>query len=235
MLDCFTDYFTARDWTALWLSLRLAAATSAILTVLATPLAWWLTRSRSRLALVLEAIVALPLVLPPTVLGFYLLTLLGPHGFIGQTWAHLGFSPLPFSFGGILLGSLVYSLPFAVQPLHNAFAAVSPRMLEVSATLRATTLATFFHVVLPLSRRGFLAAAALSFAHTLGEFGVVLMLGGSIPRRTETASIAIFRSVEALDLAAAHRLSATLALLCFAILLATYTLNRRKLSLDLGP
>jgi molybdate transport system permease protein len=230
MLDCFTT----RDWSALGLTLQLAAATSAILIVLATPLAWWLTRSRSRLALLLEAIVALPLVLPPTVLGFYLLTLLGPHGVVGKAWAALGFEPLPFSFGGILLGSLVYSLPFAVQPLHNAFVAVGPRMLEVSASLRATPLATFFYVVLPLSRRGFLTAAALSFAHTLGEFGVVLMLGGSIPRRTETASIAIFRHVEALDLGAAHRLSAALALLCFVILLVTYALNRRQLSLDLG-
>lgn len=230
MLWCFAE----RDWTALLLTLQLAATTSAILTVLATPLAWWLTRSRSRVALITEAIVALPLVLPPTVLGFYLLTLLGPHGGVGRAWSALGLSPLPFSFGGILLGSLVYSLPFAVQPLHSAFAAVDPRLLEAAATLRAPALARFFRVVVPLSRRGFLSAAALSFAHTLGEFGVVLMLGGSIPRRTETASIAIFRHVEAMDMAAAHRLSATLALLCFAILIGTYTLNRKQRQLDVA-
>lgn len=224
MLPCYTD----RDWNALWLTLQLACATSVILTCLATPLALWLTRSRSRAAVVVEAIVALPLVLPPTVLGFYMLTLLGPNGPVGKLWAALGLSPLPFSFGGILLGSLVYSLPFAVQPLHAAFSATGSRVLEVAATLRASPLSAFFSVLLPLSRRGFVSAAALSFAHTLGEFGVVLMLGGSIPGRTETASIAIFRHVEAMDEAAAHRLSATLALLCFAILLATYAMNRRK-------
>ena len=223
-----------RDWAALWLSFKLAAATSAILTVVATPLAWWLTRSRARAVVLLEAVVALPLVLPPTVLGFYLLVLLGPHGALGRALAALGIGPLPFSFGGILLGSLVYSLPFAVQPLHAAFSAVGTRLLEVSATLRAPPLATFFHVVVPLARRGFVSAAALSFAHTLGEFGVVLMLGGSIPRQTETASIAIFRQVEAMELDAAHRLAAILALLCFVILLATYAMNRRKLQLDLG-
>lgn len=216
-----------RDWEALRLSLTLAGCTSVLLTLLAAPLAWWLTRSRTRAAVVLEAIVALPLVLPPTVLGFYLLTLLGPEGALGSALAAVGIGPLPFSFGGILLGSLVYSLPFAVQPLQAAFAAVGTRMLEVSATLRAPPLATFFRVVVPLSRRGFISAAALSFAHTLGEFGVVLMLGGSIPGRTETASIAIFRQVEALDLAAAHRLAAILSLLCFVILATTYGMNRR--------
>jgi molybdate transport system permease protein len=230
MSSCFSE----RDWSALLLSLQLAATTSLILTLAATPLAWWLARSRSRVAVVAEAIVALPLVLPPTVLGFYLLTLLGPEGALGATLRALGLSPLPFSFGGILLGSLVYSLPFAVQPLHSAFAAVDPRLLEVAATLRTPPLARFFRVVVPLARRGFVSAAALSFAHTLGEFGVVLMLGGSIPRRTETASIAIFRSVEAMDIAAAHRLSATLALLCFAILIGTYTMNRRQLRLDVA-
>jgi molybdate transport system permease protein len=221
-----------RDWAALWLSLKLATATSAILTLVAIPLAWWLTRSRARAAVLLEAVVALPLVLPPTVLGFYMLILLGPHGVVGRALLALGISPLPFSFGGILLGSLVYSLPFAVQPLHAAFAAVDPRLLEVSATLRAPPWVTFLRVVVPLARRGFMSAAALSFAHTLGEFGVVLMLGGSIPGKTETASIAIFRQVEAMDLGAAHRLAAILALLCFAILVTTYAMNRRKLRLD---
>jgi molybdate transport system permease protein len=197
------------------------------LTLLSTPLAFWLARSRTRLALIVQAIVSLPLVLPPTVLGFYLLCLLGAEGPIGRALAALGYEPLAFSFTGILLGSLVYSLPFAVQPLHDAFAATGERALEVAQTLRASPLDTFFSVIVPLARRGFLSAAVLSFAHTLGEFGVVLMLGGSIPGRTETASIAIFRHVEALDTGAAHRLAATLAALCFALLLATHALNRR--------
>jgi molybdate transport system permease protein len=226
MQDIFCGY-SARDLAALWLSLRLALLTSVLLTLLATPLAWWLARSRARLALVVQAIVSLPLVLPPTVLGFYLLCLLGAEGPLGRTLAALGLEPLVFSFSGILIGSLVYSLPFAVQPLHDAFAATGTRALEVAQTLRASPLDTFFSVVLPLSKRGFLSAAVLSFAHTLGEFGVVLMLGGSIPGRTETASIAIFRHVEALDTAHAHRLSATLAALSFVLLLTTYALNRR--------
>jgi len=217
----------ASDFDALWLSLKLAIATSCLLVLLATPLAWWLARSRARAAVLVEALVALPLVLPPTVLGFYLLLLMSPDGALGRLCSALGLAPLAFSFPGILLGSLVYSLPFAVQPLHNAFRASGTRLLEVAATLRAPPLATFFAVVVPLSRRGFLSAAVLSFAHTLGEFGVVLMIGGSIPRRTETASIAIFRHVEALDYAAAHRLSLTLLVLCFVLLLVTYLVERR--------
>jgi molybdate transport system permease protein len=226
MPDVFCGY-SARDLAALWLTLKLALLTSVLLTLLATPLAWWLARSKARSALVVQAVVSLPLVLPPTVLGFYLLCLLGAEGPVGRALHALGFAPLAFSFGGILIGSLVYSLPFAVQPLHDAFAATGARALEVARTLRASPLDTFFSVVVPLSKRGFLSAAVLSFAHTLGEFGVVLMLGGSIPGRTETASIAIFRHVEALDTIHAHRLSATLAGLCFVLLLATYTLNRR--------
>lgn len=226
MQDLFCGY-TARDLSALWLTLRLSLLTSVLLTLLSTPLAWWLARSRSRLALVVQAVVSLPLVLPPTVLGFYLLCLLGAEGPFGRALTALGLPPLVFSFGGILVGSLVYSLPFAVQPLHDAFAATGARVLEVAQTLRASPLDSFFSVVLPLSKRGFMSAAVLSFAHTLGEFGVVLMLGGSIPGRTETASIAIFRHVEALDHVHAHRLSATLALLSFLLLLTTYALNRR--------
>ena len=168
--------------------------------------------------------------LPPTVLGFYLLLLLGPEGFVGSALAKLGVAPLPFSFGGILLGSLLYSLPFAVQPLVAAFAAVSARMRETAATLRASPWSTFWHVTVPLARRGFVSAAALSFAHTLGEFGVVLMIGGAIPGRTETASIAIFRHVEALDEAPAHRLSATLLVVCFALLFLTNLLQRARKS-----
>jgi molybdate transport system permease protein len=226
MQDFFCGY-SARDLGALWLTLKLALLTSVLLTLLATPLALWLARSQSRLSLLVQAIVSLPLVLPPTVLGFYLLCLLGAEGPVGRALSALGLAPLAFSFGGILIGSLVYSLPFAVQPLHDAFAALGTRVLEVATTLRASPLDTFFSVVVPLSKRGFLSALVLSFAHTLGEFGVVLMLGGSIPGRTETASIAIFRHVEALDNSAAHRLSATLAGLCFVLLLATYSLNRR--------
>lgn len=219
--------YSSRDLAALWLTLELALATSLLLTVLATPLALWLAHSRSRLALFVQALVSLPLVLPPTVLGFYLLCLLGAEGPVGRMLSALGLAPLAFSFGGILIGSLVYSLPFAVQPLHDAFSANGPRVLEVAATLRASPLDSFFSVIVPLAKRGFLSAAVLSFAHTLGEFGVVLMLGGSIPGRTETASIAIFRHVEALDTGAAHRLSATLAALSFTLLLAVYALNRR--------
>jgi molybdate transport system permease protein len=226
MQDFFCG-FSARDFAALGLTLRLALLTSVLLTLLAAPLALWLARSQTRAALVVQAIVSLPLVLPPTVLGFYLLCLLGAEGPVGRALHALGLPPLAFSFNGILIGSLVYSLPFAVQPLHDTFAAHGTRVLEVAKTLRASPLDTFFTVVVPLSKRGILSALVLSFAHTLGEFGVVLMLGGSIPGRTETASIAIFRHVEALDTGAAHRLSATLAGLCFVLLLATYTLNRR--------
>jgi len=218
--------YTERDLDALWLTLRLAALTSLILLVVATPLALWLARSRSRLVPWVESLVTLPLVLPPTVLGFYLLLLLGREGPVGKWLASLGAEPLVFSFRGILVGSLIYSLPFVVQPVQGAFQAVGPRMLEAAYTLRASPLSTFFTVVLPLAKRGFLVGAALSFAHTLGEFGVVLMLGGSIPGRTETASIAIFSHVEAMDYASAHALSATLLVLCFVLLLVVYFLNR---------
>lgn len=226
-MDLLGNCYSARDLAALWLTIKLALLTSVLLTIFSTPLAFWLARSRTRFALVVQAIVSLPLVLPPTVLGFYLLSLLGAEGPVGRVLTALGLPPLVFSFGGILIGSLVYSLPFAVQPLHDAFAAIGERTLEVAQTLRASPLDTFFSVIVPLAKRGFLSAAVLSFAHTLGEFGVVLMLGGSIPGRTETASVAIFRHVEALDNASAHRLAATLAGLCFALLLTTYMLNRR--------
>jgi molybdate transport system permease protein len=218
--------YSQQELTALWLTLRLASATSVLLLLLATPLAYWLSSSRSRLVVVIEALVALPLVLPPTVLGFYLLVAMGPEGWLGRLVAALGGAPLAFSFTGILLGSLVYSLPFAVQPLAGAFQAQSTRLREVAATLRASPWQTFLRVSLPLARRGFVTAAVLSFAHTLGEFGVVLMLGGSIPGQTETASIAIFRQVETLDYAGAQRLSLTLVGLCFVLLLATYRLQR---------
>ena len=215
-------WYSAEDLTALLLSLRLASLTSVILLVLATPLAFWLARTRSRLGPVIEAVVAMPLVLPPTVLGFYMLCLLSPDGPIGRLAGGLS-----FSFAGILLGSIVYSLPFVVQALQNAFMSTSSLLLEAAATLRATPLSAFFTVVVPLSARGFLSGALLAFAHTLGEFGVVLMIGGSIPGRTQTASIAIFSHVETLDYRSAHVLSATLVVLSFGLLVPIYLINRR--------
>lgn len=221
--------FDPRDLAALWLTLRLALSTSVLLLLLATPLAYWLSRSKSRWALIVESLVALPLVLPPTVLGFYLLYFSGPTGALGKLLMALGLQTLPFTFTGILVGSLVYSLPFAVQPLHNAFAALGPRVHEAAATLRASPVDSFFAVSVPLSRHAFLSAFVLSFAHTLGEFGVVLMMGGSIQGQTETASIAIFRHVETLHYDGAHRLSITLLASCFVLLLITYGWTRRGL------
>ncbi|MET0389786.1 MAG: molybdate ABC transporter permease subunit [Polyangiales bacterium] len=224
--------YSAADLTALGLSLRLASLTSVILLVIATPLAWWLARTRSPLGPIVEAIVSMPLVLPPTVLGFYLLCLLAPDGPIGSLAQRLGGVRFSFSFSGILIGSLVYSLPFVVQSLQNAFMSVSLPLLEAARTLRATPWSTFVHIVLPLSVRGFLSGALLAFAHTLGEFGVVLMIGGSIPGRTQTASIAIFSHVETLDYRSAHVLSATLVVLCFVLLAPIYFVNRRARESD---
>jgi len=201
--------------------------TSVILLILSTPLALWLARTRSPLGPIVEAVVSMPLVLPPTVLGFYLLCLLAPDGPMGHVARWFGLRTLSFSFGGILIGSLVYSLPFVVQALQNAFMSTSAQLVEAAQTLRATPVSIFFSVVLPLSVRGFLSGALLAFAHTLGEFGVVLMIGGSIPGRTQTASIAIFSHVETLDYRSAHVLSATLVVLCFALLAPIYVVNRR--------
>ena len=220
--------FTESDQVALLLSLKLAGLTSAILLVACTPISLWLARSRSRLASVVEAVVSLPLVLPPTVLGFYLLTLLGPYGSLGRLFEAAGFSAPAFNFSGILIGSLVFSFPFVAQSLQGAFASVDERLIEAAQTLRCSPWAAFFQVVLPLSRRGYLAGGILAFAHTLGEFGVVLMIGGSIPGKTQTVSIAIFRHVETLDYRAAHMLSLTLVGLCFALLLALNAINRKR-------
>jgi molybdate transport system permease protein len=219
-------FFSAGDLTALSISFKLASMTVLVLLVVSTPLAWWLASGRSRWRVVIEAITALPLVLPPTVLGFYLLLFLGPYGWAGKLMLRWGMQPLSFSFGGLLLGSIVYSLPFVVQPLQNAFQSVGTRALEVAATLRASPWDRFISVALPLSRRGFVTAAVLAFAHTLGEFGVVLMIGGNIPGRTQTAAIAIFNHVEVLDFAASQRLSLTLLCLCFVLLLIVYATNR---------
>jgi molybdate transport system permease protein len=218
---------TSQDWQAIVLTVRLAGVTTLILLLLATPLAWWLAHTRSRVRSAIEALVALPLVLPPTVLGFYLLVLLGPVGPIGSVWERLGGDRLVFSFPGLVIGSVLFSLPFAVQPLQNAFLAVGRRPLEAAAMLRASPLDRFFTVAVPLARPGFLTAATLSFAHTVGEFGVVLMIGGNIPGRTQVVSIAIFNHVEALEYATAHFLSAGLVAFSFTVLFGIFTFNRR--------
>jgi molybdate transport system permease protein len=215
------------DLSALWVTLKLAAVTTLILLAIGTPLAWWLARSCWRYKFMLEAIVALPLVLPPTVLGFYLLIALGPHGPIGGLMEALGGRPLAFTFSGLVIGSVFYSMPFVVQPLQDAFTAVGRRPLEVAATLRASPLDRFFSVAVPLARPGFLTAAVLGFAHTLGEFGVVLMIGGNIPGATQVISIAIYDHVESLEYAQAHWISGSLLLLSFLLLMAVYALNRR--------
>ncbi|MBL3526227.1 MAG: molybdate ABC transporter permease subunit [gamma proteobacterium endosymbiont of Lamellibrachia anaximandri] len=215
------------DLAALWITLRLAGLTLVILLLLGTPLAWWLSRTRRRFKAVVEAVVALPLVLPPTVLGFYLLVALGPNGPVGGLMVTLGGEPLAFTFAGLVIGSVFYSLPFVVQPLQGAFAAIGRRPMEVAATLGASPLDRFFTVAVPLARPGFLTAAVLGFAHTVGEFGVVLMIGGNIPGETQVLSIAIYDHVEALEYGHAHWLAGGLLLLSFLLLLAVYVLNRR--------
>ena len=215
------------DLQALLLTGKLASVTTALLLLLGTPLAWWLARTRSRLRASAEALVALPLVLPPTVLGFYLLVLLGPAGAVGRLWEGMGGDRLVFSFPGLVVGSMLYSLPFVIQPLQNAFIAMGERPLEVAALLGAHPLDRFFTVVLPLARPGFLTAATLAFAHTVGEFGVVLMIGGSIPGRTQVVSIAIYEHVEALEYAPAHALAALMLAFSFTALLMVYALGRR--------
>jgi molybdate transport system permease protein len=218
---------TADDLTALLLTLELAAVSTLVLLLLGTPLAWWLARSRHRARFLVEALVALPLVLPPTVLGFYLLVALAPQGPVGSVTQSLGLAPLAFTFTGLVIGSVFYSLPFVVQPLQEAFRAIGQRPLDVAATLRATPLDRFFSVALPLARPGFITATVLGFAHTLGEFGVVLMIGGNIPGETQVLSIAIYEHVEALDYARAHLLSGLLLVLSFVMLLMLYAVNRR--------
>jgi molybdate transport system permease protein len=219
--------FSSSDLSALWLTLELASITTLILLVLGTPLAWWLAHTRWRFKFVAEALVALPLVLPPTVLGFYLLITLSPGGIIGGALNTLGLPALSFTFAGLVVGSVIYSLPFVVQPLQQAFTQMGRRPLEVAATLGATPLDTFFSVALPSARRGYITAAVLGFAHTLGEFGVVLMIGGNIPGKTQLASMAIYDHVEAVEYAQAHWLSACLLLLSLVLLIGIYALNRR--------
>ena len=211
----------------LWLSAQLALITTLILIVLGAPLAWWLARTRSAAQPFVQALVAMPIVLPPTVLGFYLLILLGPNGAIGAWWVSLTGDALTFSFSGLVIASCVYSLPFAVQPMQNAFEALPKQAMEAAWTLGAAKLDAFLSVAVPLSLRGFISAAVLSFAHTLGEFGVVLMVGGNIPGETRVVSIAIYDHVETLNYAAAHRLSLILIGFAFVVLFAMFVINRR--------
>jgi molybdate transport system permease protein len=214
-------------WSAVALTLQLAALSTLILLALATPLAWWLSQTRSPWRAPVGALVLLPLVLPPTVLGFYLLLLLGPHGWVGQLTQALGLGPLSFSFSGLVVGALVFSLPFAVQPIQHAFEAMGPRPMEVAATLRAQPLDAFFTVALPLARPGLLTACVLSFSHTVGEFGVVLMIGGNIPGQTSVMSTQIYGHVEAMEYAQAHALAAGMVLFSFLALWVLMRLQRR--------
>ncbi|NMY76027.1 MULTISPECIES: molybdate ABC transporter permease subunit [Pseudomonas] len=214
---------SSADFAAIWLTLKLASLTTAILLVIGTPLALWLAHTTSRWRGPVGAVVALPLVLPPTVIGFYLLLAMGPNGVVGQLTQFLGLGTLTFSFAGLVIGSVIYSLPFVVQPLQNAFMAIGRRPLEVAATLRANPWDTFFYVTLPLARPGFITAAILGFAHTVGEFGVVLMIGGNIPEKTRVVSVQIYDHVEALEYAQAHWLSGAMLVFSFIVLLALYS------------
>lgn len=216
------------DLSALGLTLELALISTLVLLIIGSPLAWWLARSDWRYKFIVEAAVALPLVLPPTVLGFYLLVAFSPTGALGSSFESLFGSRLAFSFTGLVVGSVIYSMPFVVQPLQNAFANIGARPLEVAATLGASPVDRFVSIVLPLAKPGFLSAAILGFAHTVGEFGVVLMIGGNIPGETQVASIAIFEHVETMQTVQAHWLAAALLLLSFVLLISVYALNRRS-------
>ncbi len=223
-----TSPITPDAWQAIGLTLKLAALTTIILLLVATPIAWWLSQTRSKWRAPIGALVTLPLVLPPTVLGFYLLVLLGPQGWVGMLTQALGLGLMSFSFSGILIGSIVFSLPFAVQPIQYAFEAIGRRPLEVAATLRATPLDAFFTVALPLAKPGLLTATILTFAHTVGEFGVVLMIGGNIPGQTRVVSTQIFGHVEAMEYTQAHWLAAGMVIFSFAVLLCLSLLKKRS-------
>ena len=216
------------DFAALILTLKVACIATVCLLLIGTPMAWWLVRTSSRWKRVINALVALPLVLPPTVLGFYLLVLMGPAGIIGQLSLALNIGTLPFTFSGLIVASVLYSLPFVVQPLQTAFAAIGERPLEVAATLRASPFDTFFSVVMPLARHGFMTATVLGFAHTVGEFGVVLMVGGNIPNKTRVVSVQIYNHVEAMEYAQAHWLAACLLIFSFVVLLLLYGINSKQ-------
>lgn len=220
-------HLSADDWSAIRLTLELASIVTVLLLIIGTPIAWWLARSRSRLRGVVGAIVSLPIVLPPTVLGFYLLVLMGPQGAIGRFTEALGLGRLPFTFTGLVVASILYSLPFVVQPVQNAFMAMGDRPLEVAATLRASPWDRFLTVALPLARPGFVTASILGFAHTVGEFGVVLMIGGNIPGKTRVVSVAIYDHVEALEYAQAHILALGMLAFSFLVLLGLYSRKPR--------
>ncbi|NJD25407.1 MAG: molybdate ABC transporter permease subunit [Betaproteobacteria bacterium] len=215
----------ASDLAAVWLTLKLATVVTALLILVGTPVAWWLARTRSPFKGIIGAVVALPLVLPPTVIGFYLLVAMGPHGPVGHLTEALGIGLLPFTFPGLVVASVIYSLPFVVQPIQNAFEAIGERPLEVAATLRAGPWDAFWSVAVPLARPGFLTGAILGFAHTVGEFGIVLMIGGSIPGETRVVSVQIYDHVEALAYTQAHWLAGGMVLFSFAVLFALYTFN----------
>jgi molybdate transport system permease protein len=225
-------FLSNSDIQSLWLTIKLASTVTAILLLLGTPVAWWLARSRSRLQGVVGAVVALPLVLPPSVLGFYLLLAMGPNGPLGLLTRTLGIGALPFTFWGLVLASVFYSLPFMVQPLQSAFESIGDRPLEVAATLGAKPLDAFFSVALPLARPGFLTASILTFAHTVGEFGVVLMIGGNIPGVSRVASVQIYDHVEALEYAQAHKMAAVMLIFSFLVLLAIYAWRPNALRID---
>jgi molybdate transport system permease protein len=211
------------DIAAIWLTVQVASLTTLILLLLGTPLAWWLARTEFRGKSICNALVALPIVLPPSVLGFYLLVLMGPNGVVGRLTTELGLGTLPFTFAGLVVASVLYSLPFVVQPLQTAFTAIGNAPLEAAATLRANPLDTFFTVVMPLSRSGFLTAGILGFTHTVGEFGVVLMVGGNIPERTRVVSVQIYNYVEASEYPQAHGLAGGLLVFSFLVLLLLYS------------
>jgi molybdate transport system permease protein len=218
---------TSSDFGAVWLTFKLATVVTLILLLIGTPIAWWLARTRSWLKTPVATVVALPIVLPPSVLGFYLLVLMGPNGPVGQWTQALGLGTLPFTFSGLVVASVLYSLPFMVQPVHNAMEAMGSRPLEVAASLRASPLDTFFNVVLPLCKPGLITGGIMSFAHTVGEFGVVLMVGGNIPGVTRVVSVQIYDHVEALEYAEAHRLAAVMLGFSFVCLLALHLYNQR--------
>ncbi|HMV21673.1 MAG TPA: molybdate ABC transporter permease subunit [Rhodocyclaceae bacterium] len=222
------DSALAPDFAAIWLTLKLAAVVTVLLLVVGTPIAWWLARTRSPLKAAVGALVALPLVLPPTVLGFYLLVAMGPNGPVGALTESLGLGLLPFTFAGLVVGSVIYSLPFVVQPVQNAFEAIGTRPLEAAATLRAGPWDSFWSVAVPLARPGIVTGAILGFAHTVGEFGVVLMIGGNIPEKTRVVSVQIYDHVEALEYVHAHWLAGGMVVFSFLVLLALYTLNPQR-------
>lgn len=226
--------FSSADWSAIWLTVQLASTVTVILLVIGTPIAWWLARTHSWLKGPIGALVALPLILPPTVLGFYLLIFMGPNGPLGKLTSTLGLGTLPFTYWGLVVGSVFYSLPFVVQPIHNSFNGLGERPLEQAATLGLNPLKTFFYVALPMSKPGFITAAVLGFAHTVGEFGVVLMIGGNIPKQTRVVSVQIYDHVEALNYGQAHWLSAAMVVFSFCVLLIVYGMNSSNFSRERG-